>query len=223
MSLTVKICGLSTQDTLDAALAAGADMVGFVFCEKSPRHISFETARTLGARVAGRVPKVALTVDADDATLAAIIAELKPQLLQAHGKESPERVFDLRARFGLPVMKAILLSQKDDLAAIARYEPVADWLLFDAKPAANAARPGGNGETFDWGLLRGIEIGKPWLLAGGLNVDNLATALATGAPGVDISSGVETMPGVKDTAKIRAFIAEARRLTEPLGSRQQNG
>ncbi len=224
MSLTIKICGLSTPETLDAALAAGADMVGFVFFEKSPRCISLEAARALGSRTGATAMKVALTVDADDATLAAIIAELKPQLLQLHGSETPERVFDVRTRFGLPVMKAVGLTLKEDLAAIAPYEAVADWLLLDAKPAPDAASPGGNGEPFDWSLLRGLEIAKPWLLAGGLHPDNVATAIGiTGAPGVDVSSGVESLAGVKDIAKIRAFIANARQVTEGLGSLRQSG
>jgi phosphoribosylanthranilate isomerase len=224
MSLTIKICGLSTPETLDASLAAGADMVGFVFFDKSPRHISLECARLLGARVGGKALKVALTVDADDATLAALIAELKPQLLQLHGKETPERVIDVRARFGLPVMKALGLARKEDLAVVARYEAVADWLLFDAKPPQDAALPGGNGEAFDWSLLRGLEIAKPWLLAGGLRPETVATAIGiSGAPGVDVSSGVESLPGAKDSAKIRAFIANARQVTEGLGSLRQSG
>lgn len=224
MSVTIKICGLSTPETLDAALAAGADMVGFVFFEKSPRCISLEVAHGLGSRTGARARKVALTVDADDATLAAIIAELKPQLLQFHGAETPERVFDVRARFGLPVMKALGLARKEDLAAIGSFETVADWLLLDAKPAPDAALPGGNGEAFDWGLLHDLKLGKPWLLAGGLRPDNVATAIGiSGAPGIDVSSGVESLPGVKDIAKIQAFIANARQVTEGLGSLRQSG
>ncbi len=224
MSLIIKICGLSTQETLDAALTAGADMVGFVFFDKSPRYISLETARGLGGQVGGTALKVALTVDADDATLAAIIAELKPQLLQLHGTETPERVFDVRTRFGLPVMKAVGLAQKEDLAAIAPFEAVADWLLLDAKAAPDATLPGGNGEAFDWGLLHDLKIAKPWLLAGGLRPENVATAIGiSGAPGIDVSSGVESLPGVKDVAKIRAFIANARQVTEGLGSLRQSG
>jgi phosphoribosylanthranilate isomerase len=210
MSLTVKICGLSTLETVDAALAAGADMLGFVFFPKSSRHISFETARALAERVNGKAQKAALTVDADDATIASIIAALRPRILQLHGHEPPERIAELRARFDLPIMKAIGLAQKADLNEIARFEAVADWLLFDAKPV-DTALPGGNGAAFEWSLLRDLKISKPWLLAGGLTADNVATALlATDAPGVDVSSGVETTPGVKDTGKINAFIANAR-------------
>jgi len=211
MSLTVKICGLSTPDTIDAALAAGADMVGFVFFPKSPRNISLETARMLAGRVGDRAQKVALTVDAGDSTIAAMIASLSPQILQLHGHEPPERVAELRARFGLPVMKAIGLARREDLSEIARFEGVADWLLFDAKPA-NAALPGGNGEPFEWNLLRDLKIAKPWLLAGGLDAENVAAALSTtDAPGVDVSSGVESAAGVKDAAKINAFVTNARR------------
>ena len=224
MSLTIKICGLSTKETLDAALAAGADMVGFVFFDKSPRHISLETARQLSGHAGSKALKVALTVDADDTMLSAVIAELKPQLLQLHGHETPGRVFDVRARFGLPVMKALGLARKDDLAAVAAYEAVADWMLFDAKPAQDATLPGGNGEAFDWSLLHDLKLAKPWLLAGGLHPDNVATAIGIGgAPGVDVSSGVESLPGVKDIAKIRAFIANARQVTEGLGSLRQSG
>jgi phosphoribosylanthranilate isomerase len=211
MSLTVKICGLSTPDTLDAALAAGADMLGFVFFAKSPRHISFETARALAEHACGKAQKVALTVDADDAAMTSIVDALRPQVLQLHGHEPPQRVAELRARFGLPVMKAIGLSRKEDLSEIGRFEAVADWLLFDAKPS-DTALPGGNGEAFEWSLLRDLKIAKPWLLAGGLNAENVTAALlATNAPGVDVSSGVEAAPGVKSKEKINAFIANARR------------
>jgi phosphoribosylanthranilate isomerase len=213
MSLTIKICGLSTPETVDAALSAGADMLGFVFFEKSPRHISFETARQLGAQVKDRASKVALSVNANDVTLAAVIAELKPQFLQLHGDEPPARVFDVRTRFGLPVIKALSLAKADDLKAIAAYAEVADWLLFDAKPSPGQGLPGGNGVAFDWSLLANLTLSKPWLLAGGLTPDTVAGAIAaTGAQGVDVSSGVESAPGVKDMAKISAFIARARHI-----------
>lgn len=211
MTLTVKICGLSDAPSLDAALEAGADMVGFVFFEPSPRHVSFPVAKALRARVGGRARKVALTVDADDATLAAIIEALDPDLLQLHGHESPERVSAVRARFGLPVMRAIPVKEPGDLARIAAFDAVADHLLFDACPPDGATRPGGNGTSFDWTLLRGIETRRPWLLAGGLTSGNVALAVAaTGARGLDVSSGVEAEPGRKDLAKIAQFIAHAR-------------
>jgi len=214
MTFTVKICGLTTPEGIDAALASGADMLGFVFFEKSPRHVSFETARKLSAHVGARATKVALTVDANDATLAALIAELKPQMLQLHGKEDAARVFDIRTRFGLPVMKAISLAGAEDLSQIPAFAKVADWLLFDAK-VADAALPGGNGQAFDWRLLAGFKLDKPWLLAGGLTAENVGEAIkAARAPGVDVSSGVESARGVKDAGKIAAFITKARLAAE---------
>jgi phosphoribosylanthranilate isomerase len=219
MSLVIKICGLSEPVTLAAALDAGADMVGFVFFAKSPRNIGLDTARDLGARVAGRAKKVALTVDADDPALAAIVEALAPDMLQLHGHETPERVAAVRARFGLPVMKAIGLATRGDLQQIAAFEKVADYLLFDARPPAAADRPGGNGEAFDWTLLRGLNVRKPWLLAGGLRRDTLDRALhETDAPGVDVSSGVESAPGVKDAGEIARFVAQARHAALALGS-----
>jgi phosphoribosylanthranilate isomerase len=224
MSVIVKICGLATEAGLDAALSCSADMVGFVFYEKSPRHISLECAAELGRQVANRACKVLLTVDAGDALLAAAIAALKPGLLQLHGGETPERVASVRARFGLPVMKAIGISEAADLALVPGYESVADFLLFDAKSPPAARQPGGNAQSFDWSLLATVKTKKPWLLAGGLNASNVAAALAqTGAPGVDVSSGVETAPGVKDANKIAAFISEVRWAADKLGRSAQSG
>jgi phosphoribosylanthranilate isomerase len=210
-SLTVKICGLSTPEALDVALEAGADMVGFVFFPPSPRHLLYEAARPLGARVRGRAQKVALTVDAGDDVFDALVEALRPDLLQLHGRESPARVTALKARFGLPVMKAIPVETKADLAAIAPYAGVADRLLFDARAPREATRPGGLGKTFDWRLLEGLAPGVPFMLSGGLDAGNVAEALRiTRAPGVDVSSGVERAPGEKDPDKIRAFIRAAR-------------
>jgi phosphoribosylanthranilate isomerase len=224
MSVIVKICGLATEDGLDAALRCGADMVGFVFFDKSPRHVSLELAARLGRRAAKRACKVLLTVDADDASLAAAIAALDPGLLQLHGSEMPERVASIRARFGLPVMKAIGIGEAADLAIIPRFDAVADYLLFDAKPRQATGRPGGNGKSFDWSLLGKIKTKKPWLLAGGLDAHNVAEALAqTRAPGVDVSSGVESAPGVKDGYKIAAFIAQVRGAAEELGPAARSG
>jgi phosphoribosylanthranilate isomerase len=212
MSLIVKICGLSTPEALDVALDAGADMVGCVFFPPSPRHVAPAASRALGTRVRGRARKVALTVDADDALFDAIVENLQPDLLQLHGKETPPRIAALRKRFGLPLMKAIAVETKFDLAAIKTYEPVADRLLFDARAPREATRPGGLGKSFDWHLLENLDLKLPFMLSGGLDAGNVAEALRiTGAPGVDVSSGVESAPGVKDPDKIRAFIQAARK------------
>ncbi|MCP8938813.1 phosphoribosylanthranilate isomerase [Alsobacter sp. SYSU M60028] len=211
MTLTVKICGLRTPETLEAALDAGADMVGFVFFPRSPRHLQLSEARTLGALVAGRAERVALTVDADDALLDSIVEALRPEWLQLHGQESPGRVAAVRSRYGLPIIKALGVSGRADLARAAGYADVADRLLFDAKPPKDALLPGGNGVPFDWEVLSGLDLGKPFMVSGGLDADNVAAALAvTGAPGVDVSSGVESAPGVKDPARIASFVLAAR-------------
>jgi phosphoribosylanthranilate isomerase len=217
MVLIVKICGLSTPEALDVALDAGADMVGFVFFPPSPRHVAPADSRALGTRVRGRARKVALTVDADDELFDAIVEHLQPDLLQLHGKESPPRIAVLRQRFGLPLMKAIAVEAKSDLAAIETYEPVADRLLFDARAPREATRPGGLGKSFDWHLLENLDLKLPFMLSGGLDAGNVAEALqVTRAPGVDVSSGVESAPGVKDPDKIRAFIRAARKAAERL-------
>ena len=211
MTVEIKICGLMRPEAVDVALDAGADMVGFVFFPPSPRHLSFETARALGARVAGRARKVALSVDADDDFLAASIEALKPDLLQLHGNETPERVVMVRTRFGLPVMKALPIEMRDDLSPVRLYANVADRLIFDARPPREATRPGGLGKSFDWNLLAEINPGVPFLLSGGLDTANVREALRiTRAPGVDVSSGVERSPGDKDPDKIRAFIGAVR-------------
>jgi phosphoribosylanthranilate isomerase len=211
MSLIVKICGLSTPEALDAALEAGADMVGFVFFPPSPRNVSFSAARVLGARAQGRAKKVALSVDADDTLLDAIVEALRPDILQLHGKEPPARVTAIKERYGLPVMKAIAVEAKGDLAAAAAYLGVADRLLFDAHAPRDATRPGGLGRTFDWRLLEKTDLRLPFMLSGGLDARNVAEALRiTNAPGVDVSSGVERAPGEKDPDKICGFVRTAR-------------
>lgn len=211
MALAIKICGLRTPETLDVALESGADMVGFVFFAKSPRHLSLSVARVLGERAQSRAAKVALTVNADDETLHDIVAALKPDMLQLHGNEPPERVAVVRSRFRLPVMKALPIATRADLSPIREYAKVADCLLFDARPSADDTRPGGLGKTFDWTLLTGLNPGVPYMLSGGLDPENVAQAIRiTGAPGVDVSSGVERAPGEKDPDKIRAFIRAAR-------------
>jgi phosphoribosylanthranilate isomerase len=211
MSILIKICGLKTFEALDVALEAGADLVGFVFFAPSPRHLGIEAARALGKRVRGRAQKVALSVDASDDELAASVAALKPDLLQLHGKETPERVVMVRERFGLPVMKALPIAERSDLAAIRLYDAVADRLIFDARAELEATRPGGLGKRFDWRLLEKLQTRAPFMLSGGLDALNVVEALRiTAAPGVDVSSGVERAPGEKDPDKIRAFIAAAR-------------
>ena len=220
MSLTIKICGLQTPEALDVALESGADLVGFVFFAPSPRNLGLAAARELGARVKGRAGKVALSVDADDATLSAVVEALRPDMLQLHGVEPPERVTALRARFGLPVMKAIPIAERKDLARIDLYKTVADRLIFDARAPQEATRPGGLGTPFDWALLKGIDPGIPYMLSGGLDAHNVADALrVTRAPGVDVSSGVERAPGEKDADKIRAFIRAARAAEAALASK----
>ncbi len=211
MSVIVKICGIKTVEALSAALGARADMVGFVFFPRSPRHVELDQAAMLSALTGTRSAKVALTVDASDETLSAIINALKPDILQLHGHETPERTAEIRSRFGIPIMKALGVASVADLSDVEAYEQVADRLLFDAKPPKNAALPGGNGLVFDWQILSGLDLTKPFMVSGGLDPSNVATALAmTGAPGVDVSSGVETTPGIKDPSKIKAFIDAAR-------------
>jgi phosphoribosylanthranilate isomerase len=211
MSLIVKICGLSTRETLDVALDAGADMVGFVFFPPSPRHLSLETARDLGRQAKGRASKVALTVDADDATLANIVEALQPDILQLHGGETVARLRDIKQKFGLPVMKAIAVENPADLAPLPGYAAVADRILFDARAPKEATRPGGLGAVFDWHVLENLDLKLPFLVSGGLHAENVAQAVRiTRAGGVDVSSGVERAPGVKDAEMIRAFIRAAR-------------
>jgi phosphoribosylanthranilate isomerase len=211
MGLTVKICGLRTPEALDISLHAGADMVGFVFFPPSPRHLDFAAAHELGAQIKGRALKVALSVDADDEWIAASIAALAPNLLQLHGNETPERVFAVKGRFRLPVMKAIAVETQHDLTCVRHYAEVADRLIFDARAPRDATRPGGLGRPFDWRLLKNLDRRVPFMLSGGLNRDNVAEAIEiTGADGVDVSSGVERAPGEKDPDLIREFIRAAR-------------
>ena len=215
MSLTVKICGLSTPETLDAALQAGADMVGFVFFPASPRHISLETARELGRQAKGRAIKVALTVDADDTTLANIVETLRPDILQLHGKESVARLRDIKQAFGVQLMKVLAVETPADLAPLAGFAAVADRILFDARAPKGATRPGGLGAVFDWHVLENLDLKLPFMVSGGLHAGNVAEAIrVTGAGGVDVSSGVESVPGRKDPEMIRAFIRAARATEE---------
>src|SRR6478752_5696220 len=211
MSLIVKICGLSTPETLDVAVDAGADMVGFVFFPPSPRHLGLDTARALGKHVRRRAVKVALTVDADDATLADIVEALQPDILQLHGRETVARLRDIKQKFGLQVMKALAVETAADLASLPLYAAVADRILFDARAPKEATRPGGLGAVFDWHVLENLDLELPFMVSGGLNADNIAEAVrATRAGGVDVSSPVQRAPGIKDPEMIRNFIRAAR-------------
>jgi phosphoribosylanthranilate isomerase len=210
--IRVKICGLREAAHVEAAVRAGAAYVGFVFFPKSPRNVTAAEAAALAAVVPPGVAKVALTVDATDATLDALLAEVPVDMLQLHGHESPERVAEVRTRFGLPVMKAVGVAGEADLAALEAYGHVADQLLVDAKPAPGADLPGGNGLAFDWRLIAGRRWTRPWMLAGGLTAENVAEAVRlTGARQVDVSSGVESAPGFKDPVKIEDFLDAAHR------------
>jgi phosphoribosylanthranilate isomerase len=207
----VKICGLTDPLEAAAAAKAGADYIGLNFFPRSPRYVDFPKAAALSAVLPPEVTKVALVVDADDATLDALMSEVPLDMLQLHGAESPARVAEIRARSGLPVMKVLGIATAEDVAKADIYTAVADQLLIDAKPPPGADRPGGNAVAFDWSLIAGRDWGLPWLLAGGLTPENVARAIQlTGATQVDVASGVESAPGVKDTAKIRAFIDAAR-------------
>ena len=207
----VKICGLRTAADVAVVARAGAAYAGFVFFAKSPRNLTLEAARLAALAAPVGLARVALTVDASDAVLDAILAAVPLDMLQLHGAESPDRVAQVRARYGLPVMKAVGVATEDDLAALTDYELVADQLLVDAKPAPGADLPGGNGLAFDWRLLAGRRWLRPWMLAGGLSAANVAEAVRlTGARQVDVSSGVESAPGVKDAARIAAFVRALR-------------
>ncbi|MCC6983067.1 MAG: phosphoribosylanthranilate isomerase [Bauldia sp.] len=211
MSLIVKICGLSSEETVDAALAGGADMLGFVFQATSPRYVEPERAAALAERARGRAQIVALTVDADDMRIDEILEALEPDWLQLHGKESPERVRQVALLSGAKTMKAIGIASAGDLAMIGAYRGVADRLLLDAKPPRGADRTGGHGQAFDWTLLTGLDRGHDFMLSGGLNEGNLAEAVRIARPmGLDVSSGVESAPGRKDPDLIHRFIAAAR-------------
>lgn len=218
MVLDIKICGLKTPDAVAAALDGGATHIGFIFFPKSPRHITPQKAAGLRDAVKGRALAVAVTVDADDETLDEIVEAVKPDILQLHGHETPERVAFIKARYGLPVMKAFSVREASDLTAIAAYQGIADRFLFDAKPPKGSDLPGGNGVSFDWELLAALDADIDYMLSGGLNADNIAEALhKTQAPGIDISSGVERAPGEKDVRLIENFfraVADARRQPE---------
>jgi phosphoribosylanthranilate isomerase len=229
MSVIVKICGLSTPEALDVALEAGADMVGFVFFAPSPRHIEPLEARLLGRRVKGQAKKVALTVDADDKLLSTVVDALSPDFLQLHGKESPERVAAIKARFRVPIIKALPIEARRDFSQAQDYDRAGAWLLLDAKAPTDATRPGGLGSPFDWSLISGFDFtqlrgavpGVPIILSGGLDAENIEEALkVTRVAAVDVSSGVESSPGQKDTKKICEFIRRAREAHQHVNSRR---
>jgi len=209
--LKVKICGINDSAAMEAALNAHADLVGLVFFPPSPRAVTPAAAAKLAEKARGRALVTALIVDADDALIKKIVSEVKPDLLQLHGAETPERVGAIRKAFGLAVMKAIAVGAADDLRAVPEFEAVADRILFDAKPPKNADRTGGHGRAFDWSLLADRSNKKPVMLSGGLNPENVSEAIRIVRPdAVDVSSGVERTLGVKDPEKIAAFVANAR-------------
>ncbi|HEY0104727.1 MAG TPA: phosphoribosylanthranilate isomerase [Rhizomicrobium sp.] len=211
MAVLVKICGINSIEAADAAVRAGADFVGLMFHPHSPRNLQPAQAASLATHLQGRVRLVAVASDASDGALAQIVDAVRPDFLQLHGAESPSRVAEIRARFGVSVIKSLALAEPGDLGAANAYEEAADMLLFDAKPPPGARREGGHGAVFDWQILRGRRFARPWLLGGGLTADNVARAIGvSGAPGVDVSSGVETVPGVKSADRIAAFVAAAR-------------
>ncbi|MGB3272994.1 MAG: phosphoribosylanthranilate isomerase [Xanthobacteraceae bacterium] len=212
MPLVVKICGLTTYEAVDAAIGAGADMVGFVFFEASPRHVPLLRAVELVNHARDRAETVVLTVDADAATIEQIAVAVEPDWIQLHGHEPPDTVRAIRRIHALKVMKALPVAVRDDLAAVERYVDAADRILFDARPPRDATRPGGHGVPFDWHLLKGLDPALPFMLSGGLTPDNVAEAMRiTGATAIDASSGVESAPGLKDAEKIEAFIRAADR------------
>lgn len=211
MATLVKICGINSAEAADAAARAGADFGGLVFHPKSPRHVMPDAARALAQRLRGRIRLAALLVDPRDEDIAHAMTHAVPDYIQLHGSENPARVSEVREKFGIPVIKALPIADEGDFANLAAYEEAADILLFDAKPPANADRTGGHGAAFDWQLLRTRTITRPWFLAGGLNAENVARAIAAAnAPGVDVSSGVESAPGIKSPDMIGDFIFAAR-------------
>jgi len=209
--VAVKICGITTPEAVDAAVAAGAVYGGLVFHPKSPRNLDVAQACELARQMRGKLKVVTLLADPSDEQLAAVAAQVAPDFLQLHGKEAARRVAYVRAKFGIPIIKAVAVAEASDLAAAAEYESVADFLMFDAKAPRGAERPGGHGAAFDWKILAGRGFAKPWFLAGGLDPDNVARAIElSGAKMVDVSSGVESAPGVKDPARIQSFITATR-------------
>lgn len=213
----IKICGINDLGAMQAALDAGADYVGLVFFPPSPRAVSLPDAAKMANLARGRAKVVALTVDGDDALFDGIAKQVNPDIFQLHGRESIERLTELKLRYGKPLMKALPIASEKDLEAVERYSAVSDWILFDAQPPKDATRPGGHGKSFDWNLLASMKRKNPIMLSGGLDPDNIAAAIQTVQPdAVDVSSGVESAPGMKDAAKIKQFIANARMAAQKL-------
>jgi phosphoribosylanthranilate isomerase len=211
MAVLVKICGINSAEAADAAARAGADFAGLMFHPKSPRHVTPEAARSLAQRLRDKVRIVAVIVDPRDEDIVHAMNNAVPDFLQLHGSESPARVGEIREKFGIPIIKVLPVAEAADFANLPAYEDAADMLMFDAKPPANADRAGGHGVAFDWQLLRSRTISRPWFLAGGLTPENVSRAIAAAnAAAVDVSSGVETAPGVKNPELIQSFIASAR-------------
>ncbi|HTW33043.1 MAG TPA: phosphoribosylanthranilate isomerase [Rhizomicrobium sp.] len=211
MAVLVKICGITSVEAADAAVKARADFAGLVFHRKSPRYLDPVHAGIIAGRLKDRVRTAALLVDPSDEEIAGVAVVVKPDFLQLHGSETPARVGAVKSRFGIPVIKVFAIADAGDFANVAAYNDAADMFLFDAKAPEAATRPGGHGAAFDWQLLRGRSFARPWLLAGGLNAENVARAIRTSeAPGVDVSSGVETAPGAKSPELIRSFVEAAR-------------
>ena len=216
MSIQVKICGITTSEAADAVAQSGADFMGMVFFQKSPRNIDVDQANALSARVRGGPRLVAVFVNADDSTISEAVASAQPDYLQLHGTESPARTSQIASRFGLPLIKALPVAESLDLSATKAYEEIVDYLLFDSKPPKLAERPGGHGVPFDWKAMSGLDVEIPWLLSGGLNAENVERAVhASGTTMVDTSSGVETAPGIKSPEKIKEFIAAVRSISPP--------
>jgi phosphoribosylanthranilate isomerase len=211
MGIQVKICGITSAEAADAAVRAGADFAGLNLHPTSPRYLRLDAARTLAERMRGRVRLAIVLSDPTDEAIAQAVAAVKPDVIQLHGSEPRERVAEVRGRFDIAVIKALPIAEAADFARVLPYESVADMLMFDAKPPKGATYSGGHGSAFDWQLLRGRKFSRPWLLAGGLNPENVARAIAvSGTEIVDVSSGVETAPGQKSTALIAEFVANAR-------------
>jgi phosphoribosylanthranilate isomerase len=221
MSVTVKICGINSVEAADAAAGAGADLAGLNLHPASPRNLRLDQARLLADRLRGRVRIAVVVADARDETIAQAVRTLQPDFIQLHGNETPERCAAVRSLSGAGIIKALAIAEAADFAELPRFEAVADMILFDAKAPQSAMRPGGHGAAFDWKLLRGRSFSRPWLLAGGLDAENVSRAIAaSGAPGVDVSSGIETAPGQKSPEMIRDFISAAKRLHQAVEERQ---